>query len=173
MSKKIILKGKHTLDKLNNKSKSTRYNSQSWERYEHLLKKDSYSQIQILNKLFLKEKFNGDDFVKKEVTKKVNGYKNQDIKKKIYDPNKIINYDKTLEKLVISKLKCYYCRCDCLLIYDNVREKKQWTLDRIDNKIGHHYKNTVICCLNCNLKKGTMNDEKFKFTKQLNIIKHF
>ena len=76
-----------------------------------------------------------------------------------------------MEKLVISKLKCYYCRCNCLLMYDNVREKKQWTLDRIDNGLGHHNDNTVICCLECNLKKGTMNDEKFKFTKQLKITK--
>ena len=173
MSKKIILKGKNILDKLNKKEKSIRSSTQNWERYEHLLNKNSYNQTKILNKLFLNEVFEGDDFVKKEINKKINGYKNQDIKKKIYDSDKIINYDKTLEKLVISKLKCYYCRCDCLLIYNNVREKKQWTLDRIDNKIGHYFENTVICCLNCNLKKGSMNDEKFKFTKQLRIIKQF
>ena len=35
----------------------------------------------------------------------------------------------------------------------------------------NHNDNTVICCLECNLKKGTMNDEKFKFTKQLKITK--
>ncbi len=58
-------------------------------------------------------------------------------------------------------------------MYDSVREKKQWTLDRINNDLGHHNDNTVVCCLECNLKKGTMNDEKFKFTKQLRIKKLF
>ena len=29
----------------------------------------------------------------------------------------------------------------------------QWTLDRIDNNIGHSKENVVICCLKCNLKE--------------------
>ena len=43
----------------------------------------------------------------------------------------------------------------------------QWTLDRINNDIGHFKDNVVICCLRCNLKKGTKNDEHFKFAKQM------
>ena len=52
---------------------------------------------------------------------------------------------------------------DMLLIYENVREPKQWTLDRIDNSIGHNTENVVISCLSCNLKRRTMDDKKFKF----------
>ena len=58
-------------------------------------------------------------------------------------------------------------------MYKNVREYRQWTLDRINNDNGHNKENVVICCLECNLKKGTINDEKFKFTKQMRIIKTF
>ena len=58
-------------------------------------------------------------------------------------------------------------------MYENVRESKQWTLDRIDNNIGHNKDNVVICCLECNLKRGTIDDKKFKFTKQMRIIKTF
>jgi len=58
-------------------------------------------------------------------------------------------------------------------MYENVREEKQWTLDRIKNDIGHNNDNVVICCLKCNLKRGTINDKKFKFTKQMRIIKTF
>ena len=53
------------------------------------------------------------------------------------------------------------------------REKEQWTLDRIDNNIGHTKDNVVISCLSCNIKRGVMDDAKFKFTKQLKIIKKY
>ena len=58
-------------------------------------------------------------------------------------------------------------------MYDNVREKKQWTLDRLDNDQGHNRDNIVISCLDCNLKKRTMDDNKFKFSKQMRIIKKY
>ena len=104
--------------------------------------------------------------------RKITSYKNQDIKKDRLT-NNFIKYDECLEKLVISKLKCYYCRKDCLLTYEKVREEQQWTLDRLDNNICHTKDNVVICCFKCNIKKGTKNDKKFKFTKQMRIIKTF
>tara|TARA_B100000674_G_C37854248_1_gene921525 strand:+ start:697 stop:1212 length:516 start_codon:yes stop_codon:yes gene_type:complete len=170
MSKKIILTGKKTLDKLNN-VKPVRSSSKKWINNSHLLNKDK--QTNILNQIYLEQSFENDNFVKQELEKKRKGYKNQDIKKKIYDIKDFITYNEMIEKLVISKLTCYYCRCKCLLMYDNVREKKQWTLDRLDNNMGHSSINTVVCCLECNLKRGTLNDEKFKFTKQLNIVKKY
>jgi hypothetical protein len=50
-----------------------------------------------------------------------------------------------------------------------VRENKQWTLDRIDNNLGHNEDNVVIACLECNLKRRRTNQSKFLFTKQLKI----
>ena len=52
-----------------------------------------------------------------------------------------------------------------------MREPKQWTLDRIDNDKCHSKDNTVIACLKCNLDRRVTNIDKFKFTKQLNIMK--
>ena len=85
--------------------------------------------------------------------------------------DKLISLEETLEKLVISKLKCYYCKKPLLLIYKYSREQSQWTLDRIDNSIGHTNDNTVITCLKCNLEKRKRSHEGFKFTKQLIINK--
>jgi hypothetical protein len=48
---------------------------------------------------------------------------------------------------------------------------KQWTLDRIDNDIGHNKKNLVIACLECNLKRKRTNKDKFMFTKNMKITR--
>ena len=73
--------------------------------------------------------------------------------------------------MVESKMKCFYCRCNMYLIYENVRQMNQWTLDRIDNHIGHNKNNLVISCLECNLKRRNTDKDKFLFTKRLNIKK--
>jgi len=166
--KKIIINGKRNIEKIKGEKGKRKIT-------ENIDKKvfDKLSQVEYLNKLYLNEKYDGIDFVKKEMERKLRGYKNQDTKKKILNEKKLISYEECLEKLVISKLKCYYCKTDCLLTYENVREQSQWTLDRIDNDKGHNQDNVVICCLKCNLKRRTTNDEKFKFTKQMRIIKTF
>ena len=131
------------------------------------------SQIELLNQLYLGENYIGVKFMKSEVERKLNSYKNQDRKKEKYDENKFIKYEECLEKLVISKLKCDYCRKNCFIYYENKLEPQQWTLDRIDNNIGHERDNVVICCYKCNIKRGRIDNKKFKFTKQLKIIKGF
>ena len=150
------------------KEKKERKIIQKWKYKDFLL--ESKNHISIINQLFLEQSFNGDNTTKKELHKKINSYKQQDIKK---DKNLdgLISYEELLEKLVLSKLKCYYCRKDVLLLYENNREQKQWTLDRLDNSQGHTKDNVVVCCLKCNLERRCLNDEKFLFTKQMRIIK--
>jgi len=166
--KKIVIKGKRNIDGIKGEKKKTRKITNNINKKVF----NKVSQVEYLNKLYLGEKYDGIDFVKKEVERKLSGYKNQDVKKKKLT-DKLISYEECLEKLVISKLKCYYCKTDCLITYENVREQSQWTLDRLDNSIGHEKDNVVICCLKCNLKRRTTDDEKFKFTKQMRIIKTF
>ena len=170
MEKKILITGKRNIDSFSNKE-NKRLESEKWKNKELLL--DNKKQINILNKLYLKEEYEGIKTVKKSIEKKIKGYENQDIKKDKLNKNKLIKYEDLLEILVISKLKCYYCKCNCLLMYDNVREKKQWTLDRLNNDEGHNRDNVVVSCLECNLKKGTIDDKKFKFAKQMRIIKKY
>ena len=109
--------------------------------------------------------------IKKELETKIKGYKSQDIKKNIYEETKLITYNDLIEKLVISKLKCYYCRTNVKLLYNIVRDDNQWTLDRINNDLCHSKENTLICCLKCNLKRRNINSEKFNFTKKLQLNK--
>ena len=75
-------------------------------------------------------------------------------------------------KLIECDLKCRYCRESMTILYDVSREMKQWSVDRIDNDMGHNEDNYHLACLDCNLKRRRQTDKKFLFTKQLSIVKH-
>ena len=131
-------------------------------------------QFNVISKLFMNldnDVIENRDIYIKEITKKIAGYKRQDIDKKNYSDISFISLEDVIEKLLCSKLKCFYCKCECELIYENILSKRQWTLDRIDNDIGHNVDNVVICCLECNLKRGTMDSGRFKYGKQLKFTK--
>lgn len=106
-----------------------------------------------------------------QIQSKLNGYKSQDVSKELYDASKFITLQSTISLLLDSKLKCFYCKEPIKILYQHVREPKQWTLERIDNKFGHINNNLEIACLSCNLRRRTMYHERFIFTKQLNIVK--
>jgi hypothetical protein len=103
--------------------------------------------------------------------KKLSSYKQQDIKKHYHDINNFITLENIIEKLVSCSMKCYYCNNNTHILFKNVREESQWTLDRLNNYDEHSNANTIICCLKCNLQRRRKNSTKFKFSKQMNIIK--
>jgi hypothetical protein len=102
---------------------------------------------------------------------KYSSYKSQDKQSHKYDPEQHITYEQMIEKLYLSKLKCYYCNCDLSILYNKKRLKTQWTLERLDNNLGHYSSNTCISCLECNLKRRTDNYEYFKQSKQTKVVK--
>ena len=132
---------------------------------------DVDTHVDMITKLYFDEDFKEKKILVSSLKKKINGYKQQDIKKKRYNEEKIIKLNELIEKLLVSKLRCHYCRKKCCLFYENVREKSMWTLDRINNDIGHYSDNVVVDCLECNLQKRRRGDKAFKFTKQLVINK--
>ena len=124
-------------------------------------------QKNLLNKLYLNEDFIEKKLLISELKSKINSYKSQDIKKDFHEKSNLITFDNILEKLIVSKLKCYYCNKNLLLFFEKVRDNDQWTLDRLNNYDEHTNANTIISCLHCNLQRRRKNSEKFKFTKQL------
>jgi hypothetical protein len=134
---------------------------------------DHNLQKNIINNIFIGSTTDNKDYnlIKRELEKKIAGYKKQDIDKKIFDNKLLISFDDLLQKLISSKLKCYYCCDNVYVLYKNVREQKQWTLDRINNDLCHSNENTLIACLNCNLRRRLTDMEKFDFTKKLRISK--
>jgi RNase P subunit RPR2 len=121
--------------------------------------------------MYLNESQDHEVLLKREMIKKINGYKNQDIQKNLINLIKLISLDQVVELLLISRLKCFYCKDNCNLLYKNVFAKKQWTLDRIDNSQGHNHDNVVICCLECNVKRGNMDSDRFKRGKEIKIVR--
>ena len=111
------------------------------------------------------------DIIIKEIERKISGYKQQDIKKKVYNEQEIIKFHQVMEKFIECKLNCYYCFQHMKLLYKIVRDSQQWTLDRIDNSLGHTYANVVLCCLECNLKRRIQSSKNYLFTKQLKLVK--
>lgn len=107
--------------------------------------------------------------MKKEVDTKLSGYRFQDQHKKRQGRN--ISFQETIEKLLDSKLQCYYCHRPCNVFYERVREMSQWSLDRIDNDLCHSVDNVVVACLQCNLHRKTINSKKFKDTKEMKSIR--
>lgn len=109
----------------------------------------------------------------KEIKKKLNSYKAQDKQKNKFDEEKMITYNQIIKKLYDCQLKCFYCDQPTVILFNKKREAIQWTLERLDNNIGHYETNTCISCLKCNLQRRTDNYEYFKQGKQfkINIIK--
>jgi hypothetical protein len=126
-------------------------------------------QLDILKKICDNVEMNHD--FNSELKKKFTAYKNQDKNKNKFDETKHITFLEMVKKLYESRLKCYYCNCELLILFNKKREGSQWTLERLDNNIGHYESNTCIACLKCNLKRRTDSHEYFKQGKQLTLIK--
>ena len=104
------------------------------------------------------------------IARKVGGYKKQDEKFNIYSAKHSITSDDVKKMMLECNMHCTHCLAPMLAEY-KARDAKQWTVDRIDNLMGHNTGNVVLCCLQCNLKRRNTPMEKFRFTKQLQIIK--
>ena len=167
--KTVVIKGKHNEDKINNIDNPIRNEAAKYkfdiDNYDHK------KQIDVLNNLYLGNKIDYEKDMLSILSRKLSSYKAQDKQKNIWDQSFFITKEEALESLVASKLQCHYCKCNLLFLYNTVGEKKQWTLDRINNELGHFRSNVVIACLDCNLQRKDMNKDKFKFTKNLKIVR--
>jgi hypothetical protein len=128
------------------------------------------TQQKVINDLICnKDKNNDNEVYISEIKHKISGYKQQDIMKQILDTDNFVSFNYVIEKLVESNLKCCYCSQSIYILYEIVRELNQWSLDRINNDIGHNKENVVISCLGCNLKRRNREKDAFMFTKNLRI----
>jgi len=110
------------------------------------------------------------DFLRRQLSKKISGYYEQDLKKGIFDSLKAITVDQVIQKCIECQLQCYYCQNQVKILYEIVRDPLQWTLERLNNEHGHNQDNVVIACLKCNLSRRCMNSERYVKTKQMTTV---
>ena len=132
---------------------------------------DYLYHIEILNNLTTGVEFIEKKYIINKLRSKINGYRQQDKKRDLHEKDKTITLDELINKLYQSRLTCCYCNNHVLLMYNDNYNKSQWTLDRINNYDEHSCSNCCVACLSCNLERRRINSTRFKFTKQLNIIK--
>jgi RNase P subunit RPR2 len=159
---------------LNNPKKHQRSRTMKWTIDDTFFTHDK--QLEVLRRLIADDTtLDERKFFIKEINNKLNGYARQDKENGIHahDLSGIISLNATVELLLVSKLRCAYCRECCELIYKDVMAPRQWTLDRVDNDRGHSGDNVTLACLACNLQRRTMDADRFKFGKQLRIVKGF
>lgn len=134
---------------------------------------DHNFQIKSINNIYFDISFVHSKIFIKEIKKKINNYKSQDNKKFIdnsYNVN-FISFNDIIEKLIASKLSCYYCNNKIFVVYKYIRDDYQWTLDRLNNNDIHSNNNTIISCYKCNIQRRTKNSDKFKLSKDILNIK--
>jgi hypothetical protein len=149
-----------------------RVESENWSfNPEHYMYTNQMNMI----KDILANNYNHNDDVSKiamqQINRKIYGYKQQDIIKKLFNEKEFITFESIINKMIDCELKCYYCSCEMNVLYDISREMTQWTVDRIDNDFGHNLTNYYLACLECNLKRRRRSDDKFLFTKQMKLVK--
>ncbi len=137
-------------------------------------KEDYVNQIQLMTTI-RENKYTSYNILSKttiqQINKKISGYKQQDLHKHLFNKDKFIYLSSIVDKMIECNLHCYYCLQQMDVLYDISREMTQWTVDRIDNNLGHNYDNYCLACLGCNLKRRRKNDDKFLFTQQLKLVK--
>lgn len=153
-----------------NKEKKLRIETKTWgldnQELTHetqLFELKKISNERIKNKYFTK--------LVSHIKTKLCSYKQQDILKKKFNIEEFVSFEDTLDLLKDCGMKCCYCSENVYILYEHVREMKQWSLDRINNDIGHNKNNLVIACLECNLKRRRTNKDAFMFTKNMIIVK--
>lgn len=65
-----------------------------------------------------------------------------------------ISFTDLCKMILDSDVKCNYCNITMSLIHEGDRPPTTLTIDAVYPMYGHRVDNTVLCCLQCNIRKG-------------------
>jgi hypothetical protein len=83
------------------------------------------------------------------ILKRIQSHKSQDMKKQIYTAEDYI--DIVYVKELLDKKVCVHCKMEVKQDVYFDRDSCAWSVDRIDNKIGHIKSNCQLSCYSCNI----------------------
>ena len=132
------------------------------------------TQLALLDQLYLESTPSSPELaiIMQQLHAKRQGYKQQDVEKGLLDTDRFIETHQIVALLHACRLCCFYCKEPARLVYETVRDPKQWSLERIDNAYGHNAGNVEIACLSCNVRRRTIYHERYIATKQMaHIVK--
>jgi hypothetical protein len=174
-TKKVIFTGtttKYQMKKVydkTDKDKKKKVETNTWDLNEQEL--SFQTQLEVLKDIHNISFNKLSSLIVAHIKTKLSSYKHQDNLKNLFLESEFVTFDYTIDLLITCELKCHYCSCEMYLLYEFVREMKQWSLDRIDNDIGHNKNNLVVSCLECNLKRRRTNKDAFYITQNLTITR--
>ena len=87
--------------------------------------------------------------LRKVIQRKLVAYKRQDAAKRLRFNLKV---DHILELKEAESNRCAACNIELLLVYQP-KDTQQFSVDRLDNTMGHTRDNTRLTCLECNRKR--------------------
>ena len=96
--------------------------------------------------LNIKEPPNTNYSIPLSIDERLLGYMQQDEKTSRYNPEKFIQRDEVENIFHKHHGNCHYCWNPCKSI--------DWSLDRLDNSIGHNEGNCVLSCIQCNRQRS-------------------
>jgi len=111
------------------------------------------------------------ELMRRQIQSKISSYKSQDIDKELYDEDNLITFEAIRDTILACDGKCYYCGINVKILYNEVRDRTQWTVDRIYNNRGHYKDNFVIACLGCNLHRRCRRADEYKNTCNMIVEK--
>jgi hypothetical protein len=100
-----------------------RVESEKWSFSDEYYHHDK--QLELLNMILINIRISnnkpGDDVIKiiiQQIHNKINGYKQQDNLKKMFDEEQFVTFENIVERLVDCEIKCYYCKKEMMVLYD-------------------------------------------------------
>ena len=113
-------------------------------------------ELKDFNEVFIHQKtpYRSGNFLPLQVDERLKGYISQDKDSQRYDEKEFIGKNEVLKLQKEQNNKCHYC-------WRGFNKDTKWTLDRINNSIGHNTGNYVLCCENCNKRRSDQHYKTF------------
>jgi hypothetical protein len=105
-----------------------------------------------------------------KIVDKISSHRSYDKGRNIYDEITFVDFEDIFMKICRQRGKCNYCKTKLKLINYKPYQGNQFSIDRLNSNASHSRNNTVVSCLNCNVRKGKLTPQEY--IKIMNYDQH-